>query len=104
MSFGLSEEALEKIRSVFRRYPELERAVIYGSRAKSTHRPGSDIDLTLMGEGLGERELHRIDSELDELLLPYQFDLSLFALLTHPELIDHIQRVGRPLYERGIGD
>ena len=104
MSFGLSEEALEKIRSVFRRYPELERAVIYGSRAKGTHRPGSDVDLTLMGEGLGERELHRIDSELDELLLPYQFDRSLFALVTHPEWIDHIQRVGRPLYERGIGD
>ena len=100
MNHGLSERTVARIRGVLAQFPEVEKAVLYGSRAKGTHRPGSDIDLTLCGSGLGPTLLARIDTELDDLLLPYQMDLSLFANLTHPELLDHIRRVGVPLYER----
>jgi hypothetical protein len=47
------------------------------------------------------RWIQRFDNELDDLLLPYQIDLSLFAALTQPALLDHIRRVGVALYERG---
>ncbi len=47
-----------------------------------------------------ERTLSRIDSELEHLLLPYTLDLLLFSKLTHPTLIEHILRVGKPSYER----
>jgi predicted nucleotidyltransferase len=100
MNHGLSEPAVERIRGVLAHFPEVEKAVLYGSRAMGTHRPGSDIDLTLYGSDLGQSLLARIDEELDELLLPYQMDLSLFASLTHPALLDHIRRVGVVLYER----
>lgn len=100
MNHGLSRSTVERIRGVLARFPEVEKAVLYGSRAKGTHRPGSDIDLTLHGSALGQPLLARIDEEMDELLLPYQMDLSLFAGLTHPALLDHIQRVGVVLYER----
>ena len=100
MNHGLSEPAEERIRGVLAHFPEVEKAVLYGSRAKGTHRPGSDIDLTLYGSGLGQSLLARIDEELDDLLLPYQMDLSLFASLTHPALLDHIRRVGVVLYKR----
>ncbi len=100
MNHGLSETTVERIRAVLARFPEVEKAVLYGSRAKGTHRPGSDIDLTIDGNGLGQALLSRIDEELDELLLPYQMDLSLFVSLTHPALLDHIRRVGVVLYER----
>jgi hypothetical protein len=33
-------------------------------------------------------------------LLPYEIDLSLMSSITHPALLDHIQRVGVVLYER----
>ena len=100
MNHGLSEPAEERIRGVLAHFPEVEKAVLYGSRAEGTHRPGSDIDLTLYGSGLGQSLLARIDEELDDLLLPYQMDLLLFASLTHPALLDHIRRVGVVLYER----
>jgi len=38
--------------------------------------------------------------ELDDLLLPYTIDLSLYAMLDHVELRAHIERVGRELYRR----
>lgn len=44
--------------------------------------------------------LARIDEALDDLLQPNQMDLSLFARLTHPNLLDHIRRGGMIFYER----
>ncbi len=100
MNHGLSDETVQRMAAVFSRYPEIEKAVLYGSRAKGNFRNGSDIDLTLMGEKLDSTILGRIDWELDDLLLPYKIDLSVFHQLTHPELIEHIRRVGITFYER----
>ena len=86
MNHGLSAITVDRIQSVLKRYPAVENALLYGSRAKGTHRPGSDIDLTLCGDGLDFSLLTRIDNDLDDLLLPYQIDLSLMSLLTHPAL------------------
>lgn len=43
-----------------------------------------------------------IIQELDELMLPYQIDLSVFDEIENPDLVDHIMRVGRPLYVKGF--
>ena len=100
MNTGLTATTVERIRQVLAHYPEVETGVLFGSRAKGTHRPGSDIDLTLCGSGLDHTLLTRIADELDDLLLPYQIDLSLFAAISHPALLDHIRSVGVTLYER----
>jgi predicted nucleotidyltransferase len=100
MNHGLSAQTVERIVTVLAHYPEIEKAVLYGSRAKGNYRNGSDIDLTLFGDGLNFSLLTRLDNELDDLLLPYKFDISVFANLTHPDLIGHIRRVGVALYEK----
>jgi len=97
---GLSAETVAKVREVLSRFPEVEKAVLYGSRAKGSAHPGSDIDLTLFGGCLDERKIGQVDDALDDLLLPYRFDLSIFARITHPDLLDHIRRVGITLYEK----
>ena len=74
--------------------PEVEKAVLYGSRAKGTYRPGSDIDLTLCGGELNHTLLTQIVNKLDDLLLPS---------LTYPALLDHIRRVGVVLCETSGG-
>ena len=74
--------------------------MLYGSRAKGNYKNGSDIDLTLHGQGPVHDDLLSIMGELDDLLLPYTIDLSLFADLTHEELIEHIRRVGVTFYEK----
>lgn len=97
--FGLPSATVERIGEVLAQHPRVERAVIYGSRAKGTHQPGSDIDLTLFGEGLQYEDLLALTGELDDLLLPYMIDLSIFDRLDHAGLRDHIERVGQTFYE-----
>ena len=102
MQFGLSGQTIEKINSVFARHPEVEKVVLYGSRAKGTHRPGSDIDLTLYGTEISLKQKNRILDELEELDLPYSIDLSVFSQLSHVQLRDHIERVGVVFYARHL--
>lgn len=98
---GLPESVIQKIGSVFARYPQVEKAILYGSRATGAHKNGSDIDLTLCGGGdLTLSVRHRIAEDLDDLLLPYMIDLSIFGDISDADLVEHIQRVGRPIYER----
>lgn len=98
MMFGIETGALEGIYSVFKRHPEVEKVIIYGSRAKGNCRRGSDIDLTLIGSDLTEQQLSIILLELDELNTPYQMDVSIFEHLQSPDLEAHIARVGRLFY------
>ncbi|MGE4442419.1 MAG: nucleotidyltransferase domain-containing protein [Desulfomicrobium sp.] len=100
MRFGLPEEAIQEIQNALALYPEVKKAILYGSRAMGTFKPGSDIDLTLVGEGLTHNHLLGIMSDLDDLLLPWMIDLSLYADLDHSGLREHIDRVGQTLYER----
>lgn len=100
MRYGLSQGTVEKICSVFARFPEVDQAILYGSRAKGNFKPGSDIDLTLHGKNLDSNILGRISSDLDDLLLPYTIDLSIFEKLTHEPLREHIKRVGMVFYQK----
>jgi uncharacterized protein len=99
--FGLSETTVQKISAVLARHPQVKQAILYGSRAKGNYKHGSDIDLTLCGEAdLNLHVLYQIIDELDDLLLPYTIDLSLYKNITDPDVIAHIQRVGVTFYEK----
>ena len=101
--FGLSARVIDKIHGVLAQHPKVQRAVIYGSRAKGNYKPGSDIDLTLFaveGQEIDYHEVADILDEVDDLLLPYTVDLSAFEQLNHDNLREHIERVGLVFYER----
>lgn len=102
MMFGLPEHTTEALRQVLANFPQVERAVLYGSRAKGNYKPGSDIDLTLYGPKLTQHMRADIADAMDELLLPYTVDLSLYDDLKNSELEAHIQRVGIVFYERSL--
>lgn len=98
--FGLPAHTLERIRAALVQTHHLERAVIYGSRAKGNYRPGSDIDLALQGAELTEAEQHALANRLEELLLPYTIDLCRVEAIDNPALLEHIQRVGIQIYRK----
>ena len=98
--YGLDEEEMELLQCVFSSIEGLEEVILYGSRAKGTYKPFSDIDITLKGSRLTEEELAEVCSKLSESSLPYFCDVSIFHHLDSPSLIDHINRRAKLIYQR----
>ncbi len=95
---GLSNITIQSLRHVFMRYPSIHKVIIYGSRAKGNFKPSSDIDLTLFTGETDLSFLFKVENEIDELLLPYKVDLSLYSSLDNENLKEHIKRVGIEFY------
>jgi predicted nucleotidyltransferase len=97
---GLPSAAIDRVVDTLGRFPAVERAVLFGSRAKGTAKTGSDIDLALYGEALDWREVGRLADALDDLLLPYRFSLIRHDSTLDPDVAAHIARAGIPLFVR----
>jgi len=98
--FGLDKEDVGLIKTVFLKFDQIEKVLIYGSRAKGSQKPSSDIDFTLLGKNINLSVQLEIESELNELLLPYKFDVSLYDKISNPDFKDHIDRVGKEFYSK----
>ena len=98
--FGLDKNVIEQIKNVFDEFPQIEEVLLYGSRAKGNYKPGSDIDLSLKGENLNHNLVNSVSLKLDELFLPYIFDISIFKQITNEDLIEHINRYGKVFFEK----
>lgn len=101
MSYGLSLDAINKLQQLFSNYDVIEEVIIYGSRAKGNYREGSDIDVTVKGNKIDLLPLNKIKSDIDDLLLPYKIDLSVYTKITNEDLKEHISRVGKLFYKKG---
>ena len=100
MLYGLSRDIVRRVNKIFVQYEQVKEVLLYGSRAKGTFKLGSDIDLTLKGDDLNLKLLNKIGLDLDELLLPYIFDISIYNHITNKDLLGHIERVGLVFYRK----
>ena len=103
--FGLDPDTERNIKQAFAEIPVIDKVILYGSRAKGNYRNGSDIDITLFGDKLTlSNSVYPLTDELEELNLPYMFDISIFSHIDNEDLIEHIHRAGKVLYlkEKGL--
>lgn len=98
--YGLLQQELDAIISILSSNSNVEQAILYGSRAKGNFKRFSDIDITLKGDRLTMSDLTQLSADIDNLLLPYELDLSLLSSLKNPDLIEEISRTGILLLNR----
>ena len=99
MEYGLPGRTLDTLNAIFRKYPGIRQAILYGSRAKGNFRNGSDIDISLKTEtDFDFTNLLRIANDFDDSDIPYFVDISIYDKLSNPDLKAHIDRVGKQLY------
>lgn len=98
--FGLSSRALGLLRGLFCAYPEVRRAIVYGSRAMGNYRNGSDIDITLDAPDMENARFLHLCTAADDLMLPWMMDLSILSNIDNAALLSHITRVGQTLWVR----
>lgn len=97
--YGLRSDMIEKIVRTIKKNLKIQQIILFGSRAKETYKKGSDIDISIVSEGLTLKELNHIKVMLDDLMLPYKIDLIDFSRITNDALKEHINRVGKKLGE-----
>lgn len=100
MKYGLLPRDMEYITQALQKFPEIEVALVFGSRAKGNYVRGSDVDLTIKGAGITHTTVSRLLFLLnEEYPLPYFFDVIHYESLVNPDLVEHIDRVGEIIYE-----
>lgn len=103
MQYGLKEYNVDLIKEKFSSNPKITEVIIFGSRAKGTYKNGSDIDLAIKGD-ISLKDILSMMSKLDELNLPYKFDLVNFNHIKESELIEHIERIGKILFKKNLSE
>ncbi len=98
--FGLKPEIITHLKNIFYKFEEIESVVLYGSRAKGNYHRGSDIDITLKGNDITEPLISSLEQYIDDLLLPYSFDISSWNKIDNLDLRAHIERVGVTIYQK----
>lgn len=92
--YGLDDNTIKSIADVFAKYPQIQEVILYGSRARGDYREGSDIDLTIKGDSLDNALLYRIEEDIEDLSLPYLFDICIYSELRNPQFIHSIDTEG----------
>ncbi len=99
MSFGLKKFEIDYIVDVIGKFEEIEKAVVFGSRAKGNYKSESDIDVAIYGERVNFDTVSALHSLLEEQgPLPYMYDVVDYAHIKSEALKEHIDRVGELLY------
>jgi len=101
MAYGLSDRDLALIVDAAKAFPEISRLILFGSRAKGSYKPGSDVDLAVKGDAVDYDTAVRLGEVLnEETPLPYFFDVLHYEGIREPRLLAHIDRVGVVIYAR----
>lgn len=99
--FGLKNEIIDNIKKVFSKYPEIDKACIFGSRARGDYKETSDIDIVLYGNGLTHTLNTKIFYDLEDLYIVYKIDLINFnSLKDGDKLMENIINEGVEIYAK----
>ncbi|OQX97304.1 MAG: DNA polymerase III subunit beta [Bacteroidetes bacterium 4572_128] len=98
--FGIYNKSLKLIIEQLKKFPEIEKSVIFGSRAMGNYKKGSDIDIAIFGKKIYFENIASLNYQLNEFLpIPYFIDILIFHLLKNQDLKKHILKYGKIIYE-----
>jgi len=103
---GIAPGSLAKLLAVFDQTPNVERVVLFGSRARGDFRHESDIDLALDAPAISAAEFVALQTRLEGLGLLYGVDIVHLQELTDDRFKGFIERDGRDFWlpRRGAAD
>lgn len=99
-NYALPLSTQQRLFNIFKAYDGINKVILYGSRAKGTHHERSDIDLVIANSRIDRHELGKINQAIKESDIPYLVDIELLEKIKNPALREHIERVGRSIYQK----
>lgn len=96
--YGLTDRSYQELLQILASIPEIEQAVLYGSRARGDYGRASDIDLSLKGSRLTRRALRQLNDRLYESHIPYFFDTNIYTEIKNERFKANIDNDGKVIY------
>ncbi|WP_455814903.1 nucleotidyltransferase family protein [Clostridium butyricum] len=94
--YGLLERDIRYIKKALEQCEEIEKAIIFGSRAMGNYKNGSDVDIAVLGELISNNTILKLNDYLNEIYpLPYFFDIINYNSITNENLKKHIDIEGK---------
>ena len=60
MNIGLNQTEIKEILKTVIQFPEIEKTVVFGSRAKGNFKKGSDVDLAVKGKNITYKVIAKV--------------------------------------------
>ncbi|WP_394903404.1 nucleotidyltransferase domain-containing protein [Clostridium butyricum] len=99
--YGLLERDIRYIKKALEQCEEIEKAIIFGSRAMGNYKNGSDVDIAVLGELISNNTILKLNDYLNEIYpLPYFFDIINYNSITNENLKKHIDVEGKIIYTK----
>ncbi len=99
--YGFIDKDLEYMIKVFSEHSDIEKVILFGSRAMGNYKKSSDVDIAIFSDSFSRRDLLRLSDELnEEYPLPYFFDIVDYKSISNQNLKKHIDEYGKRLYVR----
>ena len=98
MKYGLTEKQLKEIIAILQQYPQINEALIFGSRAMGNYKAGSDVDIAIKGDVSSSTAATIKDVLEEETYLPFFFDVVAYNALSNEKLTKHIDVYGQVVY------
>lgn len=100
MRFGLEQQIIDTFIEVFEANSKVDKAYMFGSRAKGNYRPDSDIDISVKGQDLSSDDIIAMSVAFETKGIAHKFDLINYNSIKEPALKEHIDSVGIEFYSR----
>jgi len=80
------------VTSCFGHHQGIGKAVVFGSRATGKHKPNSDLDIALYGDGVGFGAIFDLEDALEAQGFVYELDILLVSIIQDDRLKAAIDR------------
>mgnify|MGYP004478757481 CR=1 FL=1 len=94
--YGIEEDIFNNILDTFKSIEEIERVILFGSRAKNTYKNTSDIDLAVKFKKIDKKLL--LIRKLDEIKCILKFDVLNLDNISNEKLLENIKKEGKVIY------
>jgi len=100
-NYGLRQKDMDFFQSTFAEFPEIEKVILYGSRARGDYRLGSDVDLAILLNSHSLSTILQLSAKLNsESPLLVKYDVLSLNTLTNEKLKNEIESEGKIIYKR----
>ncbi len=97
---NIEESIKNRLAEIFQKNSTIEKAILFGSRARGDHKKTSDIDIAVFSKDMSSKDFNLLIDEINQINTALSFDIIHYERLNKEVLKNDILRDGVIIYER----